>query len=316
MKHDPAFFISYSRKDLSYVARLVRHLRKFGLPVWFDGDLRVGTRFSREIRQRIMHALGVIVVMSRAAEASEWVEKEILEAQHHSRNFVPILLEGNRLFLLASSHYFDARNERLPDDNLIRQLRDICNAARMDTHSRSSFAPSAPVEPPAARTVHIPTGVSLQKLCTFLKEGEIEHADIFTTSLLLDSVRRLDSGWMRRVDGDSLPFSLLTDIDEVWSKFSHGTQGFRAQLSLHRHPPNGAPAGGQRDFTMLALSAGWKNAPHDTMPGYQTFVATRERRTGFFPTLRNPQIEQYKRWHDQWVETVMAVHLRLRTWEE
>jgi GUN4-like/TIR domain len=257
-----------------------------------------------------MHALGVIVVMSPAAEASEWVEKEILEAQHHSRDFIPILLEGNRLFLLASSHYFDARNERLPDDNLIRQLRDMCNAA---TRSRSSLILSAPAEPSAARTIHIPAGVSLQKLCTFLQEGEIEHADIFTTSLLLDAACRLDSGWMRRVDGDNLPFSLLADIDEVWSRFSHATQGFRAQLSLHRHPPNGAPAGGQRDFAMLALSVGWKSTPHDTMPGYQKFVATRERQTGFFPTLRNPQIEQHKRWHDEWVETVMAVHLRLRT---
>jgi TIR domain/GUN4-like len=316
MKNDPAFFISYSRKDFSYVARLVRHLRGFDLPVWFDGDLRVGTRFSREIRQRIMCALAVIVVMSPAAEASEWVEKEILEAQHHSRDFVPILLEGSRLFLLASSHYFDARNERLPDDNLIGQLRDMCDTAKMDTRSRFSFVSSAPVEPPAARTIHIPTGVSLQKLCTFLKDGEIEHADIFTTSLLLDAVCRLDSGWMRRVDGDSLSFSLLADIDEVWSRFSHGTQGFRSQLSLHRHAPKGAPAGGQRDFAMLALLVGWKNTPHDPIPGYQKFVATRERQAGFFPTLRNPQMEQHKRWHDQWVDTVMAVHLRLRTWEE
>jgi TIR domain len=53
MKRDPAFFISYSRKDFSYAARLVHHLREFGLPVWFDGDLRIGAWFSLEIRERI-----------------------------------------------------------------------------------------------------------------------------------------------------------------------------------------------------------------------------------------------------------------------
>jgi hypothetical protein len=106
MKQDPAFFISYSRRDSAYVARLVDHLRGTGLPVWFDGDLRVGARFTQEIRQRIMCALALIVVMSPAAEASEWVEKEILEGQHYNRDFIPILLEGDRLFLLASSHHF------------------------------------------------------------------------------------------------------------------------------------------------------------------------------------------------------------------
>jgi hypothetical protein len=35
-----AFFISYAHEDLSYVTALTAHLRSFGLPVWFDVDLR------------------------------------------------------------------------------------------------------------------------------------------------------------------------------------------------------------------------------------------------------------------------------------
>ncbi len=315
MNQDPVFFISYAHKDHAYVARLVDHLRGFRLPLWFDGDLRVGAGFTREIRQRIMGALAVIVVMSPAAEESEWVEREILEGQRCGRAFVPILLTGDRMFLLSSSHYFDARTGALPDDNLIRQFQDMCDAHGPGTGRRSSLVLPAPVEQPRpAPTMRIPTDVSLQKLWTFLEENEIEHADIFTTSMVLDAVGRLDSGWMLRDQGESLPFGLLAGIDAAWSKFSQGAHGFRAQLSLHRRHPDDAPAGGHRDFSMLALSLGWKSTLYGSMPRYENFATENDHPTGFFPTLRNPQTERRTSWPDEWMETVMAVHLRLRKW--
>jgi hypothetical protein len=36
---------------------------------------------------------------------------------------------------------------------------------------------------------------------------------------------------------------------------------------------------------------------------------------GFFPTLRNLQIELRQGWHGRWITTVMAVRLRPRSWE-
>ena len=65
---------------------------------------------------------------------------------------------------------------------------------------------------------------------------------------------------------------------------------------------------------VLALSLGWKRAHGDTMPRYGEFVRPTDHSIGFFPTLRNPQLESHQSWHDQWLETVMAVHLRLRKW--
>jgi hypothetical protein len=315
MNQGPSFFISYAHQDAAYVARLAGHLRGFDLPLWFDGDLKVGARFTQEIRERIRFAFAIIVVMSPEAEVSEWVEREILEGQLRGRDFVPILLRGERLFLLACSTYFDARDDALPDERVIRLLRDIRDARGPGTGQRSPLMLSAPAERLLARTAHIPLDVSLQKLWTFLEEKQIEHADILTTSLLLQSVGRLDYGWMRRADGEELSFSLLDDIDTVWSKFSRGAQGFRAQLSLHRSHPNGAPVGRQRDFTMLALSVGWKSTRRDTMPRYEDFVTAKSYPVGFFPTLRNPQVERRQGWHDRWLETVMAVHLQLRKWK-
>lgn len=315
MNQGPGFFISYAHEDAAYVGRLASHLRGFDLPLWFDGDGKIGARFTQEIRERIRSAFAVIVVMSPDAEASEWVEREILEGQLRGRDFVPILLKGERLFLLACSTYFDARDGALPDERVIRLLRDIRDARGTDTGQRPPLMLSAPAERLLVRTAHIPLDVSLQKLWTFLEEEQIGHADILTTSLLLQSVGRLDYGWMRPPDGKNLSFGLLADIDAVWSKFSRGAQGFRAQLSLHRRHPDGAPAGRQRDFTMLALSVGWKSTRRNTMPRYEEFVTAKSYPVGFFPTLRNPQVERRQGWHDRWVATVMAVHLQLRQWK-
>ncbi len=125
----PCFFISYAHDDAAYVHRLADHLHGFDLPMWRDTDLAWGSRYPQEIRRRLARALGVIVVMSPAAEASEWVEREVLEGQQHDREFLPILLRGKRLFLLASSQYFDARDGALPGDREIRQLQSIRDAS-------------------------------------------------------------------------------------------------------------------------------------------------------------------------------------------
>jgi hypothetical protein len=145
-----------------------------------------------------------------------------------------------------------------------------------------------------------------------LEDGQFAHADILTTSLLLETVGRLDKGWLRRHDGVQLPPGLLADVDTVWSKFTGGQQGFAVQQSRHPGPPPGAPPGRYRDFLALALSVGWKNLRGEVSPRYEELVAADFFPPGFFPTMRNPQLELFESWHDRWTDTVMAVHTRLR----
>ena len=249
--------------------------------------------------------------MSPAAAASEWVEREILEGQRYDREFLPILLSGDRFFLLAASQYFDARQGQLPGDLEIRQLQRLLDAAA----AGAAPGPALDLGAHAGRTsppARISSTVLLGKLGPLLAEGRVEHADILTTSLLLDTAGRVSNGWLRRADGRNVPFGLLAGIDALWSRFSHGTYGFRAQLALHSSQPPGSPAGGQRDFSALALSLGWKSSPRDTTPRYGEFVKSANQPAGFFPTLRNPQLEGRESWHDLWMETVMAVHIQLR----
>lgn len=341
-----SFFVSYAREDEKYVTDLVNLLQREGLPTWYDIHMRWGGRIPDEIRQRIVRALAIIVVMSPASYTSEWVEREILEGQHSDRDFLPILLAGERLFLLASSNFFDARSGVLPGRREIHQLKLIRDADR--THpatipslvlpppaparltsakptpdrktstgsagSAPGWAPTGPIGRSPADTIHPPATDTLHRLTTLVEDGQLAHADILTTSLVLQAARRLDSGWLRRGDGANLSFATLTNIDSIWSRAKPGRHGFTAQLSMHAQSPDDAPAGRQRDFVMLATAVGWRSVQRDIAPPYGELVGAADFPDGFFPTLRNPQLERHTGWHDRWMETVMAIHLRLRTW--
>ena len=309
------FFISYSHEDIDYTKRLAARLHEFALPTWHDSDLNWGERFPQKVSERIMHAPGVIAVMSPAAVESEWVEREILEGQHYNRIFLPILLAGERFFLLAATKYFDARLGRLPGDLEMRRLRQLADSAELGSRSVPLHDWGQAAQGSMAAGWQ-DTDALLAKLHSFLAAGRVEHADILTTSMLVGAAGRIGSGWLRREDGSRLLAGLLAAIDLIWSEFSGGGHGFRAQLVRQAGPPPGARPGDYRDFTALAMSLGWKSPARGATPRYGDFVrpATGKWPAGFFPTLRNPQLEQRQGWPDRWRETVMAVHLRLRNW--
>jgi hypothetical protein len=102
---------------------------------------------------------------------------------------------------------------------------------------------------------------------------------------------------------------------EYWlSLASHST---RSQLALHNAPPPGIKPGRHRDLSTLARSVGWREPQGGATPLYADFVKPERGNwpPGFFPTLRNLQIELRQGWHGRWITTVMAVRLRPRSWE-
>src|SRR5262249_8747416 len=64
----------------------------------------------------------IIVVMSPAAESSEWVEREILEAQTQRKTILPLLLQGERWFRLNNYQYDDVRNGQVPNELFLGQV--------------------------------------------------------------------------------------------------------------------------------------------------------------------------------------------------
>lgn len=308
-----AFFISYAHEDFEYVERLRKHLEHWALPFWSDSDMRWGESFPERILLQISCALAVIVVMSPAAEKSAWVQREILEGQRLDRDFLPILIEGDGLFLLAASHYSDRRDKSLPSDQEMLQLRSL-------VENSSAGLVIRPLRPETSPSRHQdvfrwqPTEVSLAKLRQCLAKEQWEYADIITANMLLAAADRIVNGWLRPEDANRIPSDLLDQINDAWSEFSFGRFGFRAQLLLHRSPPPGAQPGGQRDFFALSMALGWRDGQRRTTPKYSEFVKLWNYPTGFFPTYRNPQTEHLDGWYDRWLRSVMAIHLRLRAW--
>ncbi|WP_221460697.1 trypsin-like peptidase domain-containing protein [Streptosporangium saharense] len=275
-----AFFLSHCEEDAAYAGRLGEHLRLHGVPVSHDG---------------ISRALGVIVLVSPEAERSGRVIGEVLEGQRHNRRIIPVLLRGEPLSILGSTRHFDARDGALPDEEY---LREPPQAPR-------------PLPRPPIRSTPATGTAPIRKLTSLLDDRALEHADLWTTTLLLDTAGRLGTGWMRRLDGELLPYGLLEEVDAVWARALDGTQGFGTQLACYDGPPPGTPAGHAGDFFALADALGWRRDRQAT-PRYGEFVPAGPLPTGFFPTLRNPQLEHHRGWHDQWRQTAMAVHLRLR----
>ncbi|MFE0422973.1 TIR domain-containing protein [Streptomyces sp. NPDC058953] len=300
----PSVVVCYARPDTDYGERLLGQLSGAGLPVWSLGHLTWGDDYLATIRARIGQALAMVVLMSPEAEDSEDVTREILEGQRHSREFFPILLRGERNYLLASSWYFDARNGSLPGPEELRLLRRLHRPAGSPPPPPAPLQAPPPAPPPATARFSVPD--ALGRLAALLAERETEHADLLTTTVLLEAVGRLGSGWMRRPDGRRLPPELLSGIDRLWSRHSGGRHGFGAQARRAR-----VGGGRHTDFMALSLAYGWRLSPDVTVPTYQRFT-DRADGPGFFPTLRNPQNERYVDWYDQWSATVLAVHLRLR----
>ncbi|MFD0885278.1 TIR domain-containing protein [Streptosporangium algeriense] len=315
----PAFFLSSCEEDAAYAGRLSEHLRLQGLSVWHDAQVRWGDDAIEEARRRLGRALGVIVLVSPEAQRSDRVIGEVLEGQRRDRRILPVLLRGDPLYFLGATRHFDARDGGMPGEDCLRVLREIHATATGTTLPRPPLTetPRAPrrtprtPETPVRRAPATGTAAPIRKLASLMGDGALEHADIWTTTLLLDTAGRLGTGWMRRLDGELLPYGLLEEVDAIWAHRLGGTQGFGAQLARYGGPPPGTPVGHAGDFFALADALGWRRDRQAT-PRYGEFVPSGPPPPGFFPTLRNPQLEHHRGWHDQWRQTAMAVHLRLR----
>src|SRR5262245_29087910 len=107
-------FVSYAHDDHSYVAGLVAAFEAAGLRVWWDADIRPGRVWNDELERAIDECSAVVVVMSPAAKASTWVNKEILHAQHRRKTILPLLLAGEHFFSLGDVQSVDVRRGQLP----------------------------------------------------------------------------------------------------------------------------------------------------------------------------------------------------------
>ena len=110
----PDVFISHSSSDNDFTRELADALTLAGIDVWVDFDrIDQGATFTRAIEQALLDCRVFVVVISRAARDSDWVENETLKAMELGKPLRVVLLEDVPLPLhLANRHYSDFRTKR------------------------------------------------------------------------------------------------------------------------------------------------------------------------------------------------------------
>ncbi len=86
-------FVSYSRKDETFVRRLAADLRRHGVPVWLDKDnIPAGARWDVSVENAVEDASHLLLVLSPASVRSPNVRDEIDVALSEEKRIIPVLL--------------------------------------------------------------------------------------------------------------------------------------------------------------------------------------------------------------------------------
>ncbi|MEA5509149.1 GUN4 domain-containing protein [Crocosphaera sp. UHCC 0190] len=76
------------------------------------------------------------------------------------------------------------------------------------------------------------TGVDFSPLRNRLEKQEWLKANEITNTLILQSIKRDEQGWMSRDDIATMPCWDLKTIDQLWKEYSQGRFGFSVQFSI------------------------------------------------------------------------------------
>ena len=130
-------FISYSRKDLSFVDKLAADLKNAGVDVWYDvSGIGGGSRWRSEIENALRSSQYVIVVLSPDAVTSEWVEREILFSSNLKRKIIPLMYRRCELPLnYVNLNYIDVQG-----DNYQREFPNLLRALAFDPKTAALLA--------------------------------------------------------------------------------------------------------------------------------------------------------------------------------
>ena len=132
-------FISYSRSDSDFVNDLANWLRESGCAIWQDTSaLRGGETWASGIDQAVRASDVIVVVLSPASTASEWVRKETLLALKLRKPVVPILIEDTEIPVqLVDIQVIDFRGDKEEAGQSL--IKAIVNSAGATTVSYKPF---------------------------------------------------------------------------------------------------------------------------------------------------------------------------------
>jgi formylglycine-generating enzyme required for sulfatase activity len=157
-------FISYSRKDLSFVDKLAADLKNAGVDVWYDvSGIGGGSRWRSEIENALRNSQYVIVVLSPDAITSEWVEREFLFASNLKRKIIPLMYRSCELPL----NYLDLNYIDVQGENYQREFPDLLKALVVDVTKLTLPATRVKGLRPALKNIAMVVGVLVILIAAF-----------------------------------------------------------------------------------------------------------------------------------------------------
>lgn len=124
-------FISYSKSDRAKVGELVAALSEFGVDLWLDTSMTPDDHWPSEIERQLNASKLVLVCWSRAAVASDWVQKEARGARSRSKQTIPLAIEPPNSFILPlefeDRHLADISrwNGSIEEESFLKLLSDV-----------------------------------------------------------------------------------------------------------------------------------------------------------------------------------------------
>jgi len=146
---DRDLFISHATGDAASAVTVCRALEAGGLTCWMaPRDIIPGTDYSIALAQAIPNCRALLLLLSRKANESQWVHREVERAISRGKPILTLRLEdvtpGEKLELFVStSQWFDAFGLKPAGC-----LSDLCQKVRLLLPERPAVA-AAPWQPPA-----------------------------------------------------------------------------------------------------------------------------------------------------------------------
>jgi len=179
-ERQPTVFISYAHGDAEFAQRLIADLSAAGHACWIDtSQIKGGDEWITTIAEGIINSYAFVVIVTRQALQSRWVQDEILWARKKNKLIIPLLLEDvlhEPHFIILTSYQgvalFDSDYARaLP--KLLRSLPNptLPEVGGTETQTEESAAETRPV----ANALSLPRSVPRKLELAYLERLKLEE---------------------------------------------------------------------------------------------------------------------------------------------
>jgi hypothetical protein len=176
----PYIFISHSTKDNPFTTYLAEQLRTAGFNVWVDVDsIPAASTWLREIEKAVTDCAAVIVVLSKVARESEWVERETLLAMDLGKPLFIALIEDMPLPLhLLNRQFSDFRTDHdQASQNLITALKQVMAGQPAPDQAAETLSPEPDEDNFFDYLAQLPDGEENALIARDLHTWATDHAD-------------------------------------------------------------------------------------------------------------------------------------------